>query len=169
MRGDFFQYLAHTIWKTASFFKRNSGDCSLWKPNRRSRVEMSQNPTMYGRKYELTWLNAKLFPKKNTFSVPPLVLLHGPKGRGKTLLAREVVQLHREGSGNLRLIVFSVNAENAGGGLPEFSQALMQSGETVFSNLQSDLSKLKSEFNAEFLNGRGSDWRRRRLTTMMER
>lgn len=107
---------------------------------------MTQNPKMFGREYELSWLSSKLFPSKNPFSVPPLVLLHGPGGIGKTFLTQALLDYHRENAEKLPLIVFIADAALGNFGVTEFSQSLMLTAETTAPALQSEILKLKGDF-----------------------
>lgn len=107
---------------------------------------MRSTSTVYGRQSELSWLNTKLFPAKNPFNVPPLVLLSGSKGSGKSLLARAVLDSHVDSPSKAPILVFFADANAGSSNVSEFSQSLILNADVTSTTLQSELTKLKGDF-----------------------
>ncbi len=107
---------------------------------------MKTASTVYGRRSELSWLDAKLFPAKNLFNVPPLVLLYGPRGSGKSLLAKAVVDGHVDGSDKPPILVFAADAITGNSNISEFAQSLIQNADVTSNSLQTEMTALKGDF-----------------------
>lgn len=101
---------------------------------------------IYGRQYEVSWLTSKLFPAKNQFGVPPLVLLHGPNGCGTTFLSKALVAMHVAVADRSPLLVFEANASSGNGSVSEFSEALMLSADFTAPGLESEMINMKGDF-----------------------
>lgn len=109
---------------------------------------MSAAPSNFqGRRYDLIWLSTKLFPEKGSFFVPPIVLLYGQAGSGRSFLAQRLFDLHLQ-SPNERepLLTFSGSQPQAGLAMFDYVGQFAKSAKVTISGLQGKVGQIGRDF-----------------------
>ena len=88
---------------------------------------MSNAPPIYGREYELSWLETKILGLQHSASLSPVILLYGPKGSGKRYLIHHLLRrLEGESTLDGRLF-FHTQPQRRDLGLKEWAEAALRS------------------------------------------